>query len=196
MEKAELRHFVDTLKTKEQWFVLDTETTGLHTGEICQLCILDNTGFVWFNNLIKPVHGIPQDATNIHGITDDMVKDAPMWKDVMHVYADFLADETCVVYNAIYDRKMMHKSSEAAGIEPYEWKEHTEFLCAMIAFSEYYGEWNSYHGNYRWQNLAHAARFCKMDVGRTHTALDDCKLALGVTKFLIENTPDDLTERD
>jgi len=180
-----LKQFNERVNSLEKYYILDTETTGLHEGEICQIAIIDNDGKVWFNNLVKTKEPIPEEATAIHGITDEMVKDAPTWQSIVPVLANFLKSETVIVYNAVYDRKMMHKSSEAWGLEPYAWKENTEFLCAMEAFSEFYGDWNDYFKSYRWQRLSHAARYCNVPDVNAHSALGDCQMTLGVVKHML-----------
>lgn len=181
-----LKQFIDTVSALDEYYVLDTETTGLHDGEICQIAIIDNHGKVWFNNLVKTKEPIPSDVVAIHGITDDMVKDAPTWQTIAPIIQDFLKGKTVIVYNAAYDRKMMHKSSERWNMDAYEWKMNSEFLCAMEAYSEFYGDWNNYFKSYRWQKLAHAARHCDVRVVNTHSALGDCQMTLGVIQYMLE----------
>lgn len=184
---SHLKHFVSALDNQDEYYILDTETTGLHDGEICQIAIIDNHGKVWFNNLVKTKEPIPADATAIHGITDTMVSDAPTWQEISTSIESLLHNRLVVVYNAIYDRKMMHKSAERWNMPKYEWKEHSTFLCAMEAFAEFYGDWNNYHKSYRWQRLAHAARYCGYDVKNSHDALADCQMTLAVVKHMLEN---------
>lgn len=171
---------------REDWLIIDTETTGLDDGEICQVAIIDGTGFVWFNNYIKTNQPIPEHATLIHGISDDMVKDAPTWKDIWTIYAGFLKGHKVITYNAVYDRKMMHKSSERWGLPHYDWKEHSEFYCAMEAFAEYYGDWNDWHKSYRWQKLSKAANFCNVEIKEAHSALGDCRMTLAVVNYMLQ----------
>jgi len=180
-----LKEFIDTVSPMDEYYILDTETTGLHDGEICQIAIIDNHGTVWFNNYVKTRDPIPADVTAIHGITDEMVKEAPTWETVAPVIQDFLKGQVCIVYNAVYDRKMMHKSAERWNMPHYEWKLNTTFLCAMDAYSEYYGDWNDYFKSYRWQKLAHAARHCGVSVINAHSALGDCQMTLGVVKHML-----------
>ena len=160
--------------------VLDTETTGLQKGEICQIAVIDHNGNEMLNTLVKSVRPIPPDATRIHRITDHDVKDASGFGKIAPLLRDILAGKDVITYNAVYDRKMLHQSAEAAGIEKIDWKALSPWHCAMEAFAEFYGEWNSYHGNYRWQKLSHAAAYCGIDVRDAHSALGDCLMTLGV----------------
>jgi DNA polymerase III subunit epsilon len=46
------------------------------------------------------------------------------------------------------------------------------YECAMLAYSDWIGNWNEYHGNNRWQRLP----------GGDHTALGDCRATLKVLR--------------
>jgi len=185
-----LELFRKALKNKN-FLVLDTETTGLTRGEICQIAIINSNGETLLDTLVKTKEPIPDDATRIHGITDGMVKDAPSWLDIIPVVKQILNGRLLVVYNAVYDRKMMHQSSERHGLEKIEWKEIATWLCAMEAFAEYYGDWNSYHQSYRWQKLSNAAFYCDVEVENAHNALGDCLMTLGVVRAMLEGEQDD-----
>lgn len=166
--------------------VLDTETTGLHDGEICQIAIVQDDGSILMNEYVRPVRGIPADATRIHGITDEMVADAPGWAAVAPAVQDILTGKDVIIYNAVYDRKMMHQSGEKAGIDKIEWKALARFHCAMEAYAEYAGDWNSYHGNYRYYKLTEAARhFGGIPTNGAHGALADCRMTLAVVCTMV-----------
>ena len=54
---------------------LDTETTGLGPeAEMCDLGIVDGSGRILFNSLIKPTKPIPADVSLVHHITNEMVE--------------------------------------------------------------------------------------------------------------------------
>lgn len=167
---------------RDNFVILDTETTGLHEGEICQIAIINSEGKTLMNSLVKPVRGIPYDAFAIHGIHDRDVEDAPTWREVASVVRGVITGFDVVVYNAKFDRKMMHKSAEALGMDKIDWKTISPFFCAMEAFAEFYGEWNAYHNSYRWQRLSMAAQYLNVAVENAHTALGDCLMTLGVLR--------------
>lgn len=172
--------------TGKKFLVLDTETTGLYDGEIVQIGIVNSAGDVLLDTLVKPVEPIPSDATAIHGITDEMVKDAPTWLDLAPKVKTILEGQLLVVYNAVYDRKMMHQTAERWELPKVEWKEICEWHCAMEAFAEFYGDYNRYRGSYRWQKLVIAARHCGVKYEDAHNALADCFMALGVSHHMLK----------
>jgi len=174
------------------YVVLDTETTGLERGEIVQIAVIDASGAVLLDTLVKPVNPIPPDASRIHGLYAYHVADAPTWESISAQLVPLLSGRDVVIYNAVYDRKMMHQSAEAAGLPKVDWKTLATFWCAMEAFAETYGDWNEYRGNYRWQKLVTAARYYRLPVVDAHSALGDCQMTLQVIKAMCPT----LSERD
>ncbi|MND56586.1 DNA polymerase III subunit epsilon [compost metagenome] len=94
--------------------VLDTETTGFDpkTGDrlIEVGCIeiedLLPTGRT-FHRFINPERLIPPDAIKVHGITDDKVKDAPKFHEVIDDLMEFLGDAPLIAHNANFDRNFI-----------------------------------------------------------------------------------------
>ena len=94
--------------------VLDTETTGFdpRTGdrliEVGCIEILDllPTGRT-FHRFVNPERLIPPDATRVHGITDDKVKDAPKFAEIVIDLADFIGDAPVIAHNAQFDRNFI-----------------------------------------------------------------------------------------
>lgn len=94
--------------------VLDTETTGFDpkTGDrlIEVGCIeiedLLPTGRT-FHRFVNPERLIPPDAIKVHGITDDKVKDAPKFAEIVHDLMEFIGDATVIAHNAQFDRNFI-----------------------------------------------------------------------------------------
>ena len=86
---------------------LDTETTGLEsTDQIVEVCVLDYDGTVLIDSLVKPSGSIPSSATRIHGVTTDMVKDAPTWPDLWPQVEAAMVNRRVAIYNAEFDVRM------------------------------------------------------------------------------------------
>lgn len=96
--------------------VFDTETTGmdpfsgdriieigavelvnhLPTGKTCQL-------------YINPERDVPADATAVHGITNEFLKDKPVFSQVYTEFVDFIGpDGILVAHNAAFDMKFIN----------------------------------------------------------------------------------------
>ncbi len=139
--RQSLSAFLNMIRS-DDYLVLDTETTGVNHAEIVQIGIIDAQGTVLMDTLVKPIHRIPYQATAIHGITDTMVIDAPPWAEVTTQVEALLRDRDLIVYNAAFDRKMMHQSAASAGLPKTDWKTFSRWWCAMEAYAEAYGARN------------------------------------------------------
>ena len=102
--------------------VLDTETTGFdpRTGDrlIEVGCIeIDDllpTGRT-FHRLVNPERLIPPDAIRVHGITDDKVKDAPKFHEIVHDLMEFIGDAPVIAHNAQFDRNFIDAECRTCG---------------------------------------------------------------------------------
>lgn len=94
--------------------VLDTETTGFDpkTGdrliEVGCIEIIDliPTGRT-FHRLVNPERLIPPDAIRVHGITDDKVRDAPRFAEIVQDLMAFIGDAPVIAHNAQFDRNFI-----------------------------------------------------------------------------------------
>lgn len=159
------------------WVILDTETTGLgNDAQVIQIGVLDGRGNILMDNvLVKPTKPIPSDATAVHHITNAMVQAAPAFPDILPQLRDVIAGKLLVIYNAQYDMRLLAQSSKAHGIPVSLGIEG--YTCAMLRYAEWFGEWNGYHGSFRWQKLQ----------GGDHSALGDCRATLDVIRNMAES---------
>lgn len=101
--------------------VLDTETTGLSPKSghrIVEIgCVeLYNhlpTGKV-FHKYINPERDVPQEAYQVHGLSQDFLKDHPVMKDVIDEFIDFIQGDPLVIHNAGFDMKFLNAELEWA----------------------------------------------------------------------------------
>lgn len=97
------------------FIAIDTETTGLKCGgndiiEICAIKFLNYRPVEKFHTYLKPRKSIPASATEINGITDDMVCDAPKFSQIKSSLQEFIGDLPLVAHNAPFDMKFLHVS--------------------------------------------------------------------------------------
>lgn len=176
--------YVDFFHTilKLPFVTLDTETTGLHHGEVCEIAIVNSVTDDRYCQRIKTKNPIPRDAIAIHGITDEDVKDCPTWPEVLPTIQALLTGTNVIVYNAVYDRKMLHQSSELWLLPHIEWKALSPWHCAMEAFAEMYGDYNEYRGTFKWQKLSTAAAYFNLVQVGAHGALQDALTTMMICK--------------
>jgi len=98
-----------SLLNGRQAVVIDTETTGLdpaqgHTlVEVASVAITDGSIGECWSSLVRPGRPIPADAAAVHGITDEMVADAPERATVAGELRRRCADLPLVFHNAAFD---------------------------------------------------------------------------------------------
>ena len=163
---------------------LDIETTGLErNGEIVELCLVDSSGRILFDSLVKPSRSIPHDAIRIHGITDEMVKEQPTWLELWPQIEPLIAGRTIGIYNAEFDLRMIQQTHYRYRLP---WPPSVAFshFCIMKLYAQYFGEWNSARRTYRWQSLENAGRQCRIPIPNSHRARDDTFLARAVLQFI------------
>ena len=105
--------------------VLDTETTGFDPKSGDRLievgCIeiedLLPTGRT-FHQLINPQRAIPAGAIAVHGITDDKVRDAPLFAAVADDLLAFIGEAPIIAHNAGFDRNFIDFELTKAGRTP------------------------------------------------------------------------------
>lgn len=145
--------------------ILDTETTGL-SGSIVDVAIITTQGNVLLDTLINPERTIPEDASAIHGITDEMVKDAPTFQAIYPELLRILTKARVVIYNAEFDTGRLWYDCQRCDLPQLE-KSFGSVECAMYRYAAWYGDWSDYHGSFRWQRL-----------NGGHRALGDCQATL------------------
>ena len=96
--------------------VLDTETTGLDYTkekmvEFAGIRLENGKVKDTFQTLINPKQHIRKSSIAIHGITQDMVEDAPTENDVMPKILEFIGDYPIVAHNAIFDYTFLNEAS-------------------------------------------------------------------------------------
>ncbi|EJD6704594.1 3'-5' exonuclease [Serratia marcescens] len=174
----------------QQWIddnclILDTETTGLgDDAEIVEITVIDTAGKPLLNTLVKPKSVIPVSAIAIHGITNEMVNDAPSWPEVCSELYPMISGRKVVIYNSGYDTRVIDQTNEDWGITEHLNIEWPTFECAMLAYAEFYGQ-KSDRGGYKWQKLTAAAEQQGVVIeGTPHRALSDCLTTLGIIKAM------------
>jgi len=164
------------------YIILDTETTGLdNNAEIVEIAVIDMNGEILLDTLIKPMRPIPAGATAIHGITNEMVTDAPTYDQIHPKLIKLLEKYPCGIYNESYDVRLIRQTSALYGIT-FDSRLY-KFWCVMLDYA-------NAHQEGVWAKLGYAYQHAIQNTGAeaitltAHRAVADCLMALEVVKFL------------
>lgn len=119
---------LESLKLERPLIFFDTETTGVSTTkdrviELCAIKIMPDKSRDTIVQLFNPETEIPASATEIHGITNEMVKNEPPFRDKAKEIARFFSGCDLSGYNITrFDIPIMAEEFLRAGLEmnPFE----------------------------------------------------------------------------
>lgn len=102
-------------RKKEIEIVLDTETTGLdftreRLVEFAAVRLENGKIVDEYQTLINPEQHIRKSSIAIHGITPEMVEDAPTEAEAMPKILEFIGDYPIVAHNAIFDYSFLNEA--------------------------------------------------------------------------------------
>ena len=152
--------------------VIDFETTGIspqHDARATEVAIvmLEGDQIVdRYQSLMRTGAWIPPFITQLTGITNAMVADAPAAEDVMRKAARFVGDAPMVAHNAAFDRKFRQAELAHAGLSADQ-----PFACTVLLSRRVYPEAPS-HSLGRLIDHLGLPR-----AGRAHRALADAEMA-------------------
>ena len=172
-----MKRWAGELLNRRDVLILDTETTGLDgTAELVELAIIDTTGKVLLDELIKPTVSIPLDASRIHGITDSVLRKAgaKTWPFHHNTFRNIvLAANMLLVYNLEYDERIIRQTCRKYDLPNPLRSIRSE--CVMLKYAE-----SGRYGDYRWHKLVDAYGHECGGTTQEHRALSDCRMVLGV----------------
>ncbi|MBC7765814.1 MAG: PolC-type DNA polymerase III, partial [Hyphomonadaceae bacterium] len=104
-----------------EYVVFDIETTGLRTTddaitEIGAVRVKDGKILDSFSTFVNPQIPIPYKITELTGITDQMVKNAPPIAEVLPQFLEFCGDAVLVAHNAKFDVGFINAAANRLGV--------------------------------------------------------------------------------
>lgn len=159
-----------------RFVVIDMETTGLkaYAGDaICSISLLEMQGFELtgrsYETLVNPGREIPAEATAIHHLTDDDVRDAPTIEQAILDIVEFIDDAVLIGHHVGFDIRFLNKTL------------HKQLLCELknpwLDTMLLYLVQTARVGHY---TLDEVARYARVDLTGRHTAHGDAVIAAGV----------------
>lgn len=167
------------LMAMDNFLILDFETTDKPDykrgtfPDICQIGLINKHGDVLFSTHVKPLDPIQPGAAAVHGITADMVANAPTFRQLYPDLFAYLNDKTVIAYNVSFEQPVLEAACGRNFVTPIR----PLFTCAMLAYACYHGE-RSKFGSFKWKKLSEAAEAFNIDTEGAHDALTDVKMTL------------------
>ena len=95
-----------------RFIAFDLETTGTLPGvdkivEIGAVRFVDGQVEGVYSTLVDPKITMPEGASRVNGITDDMLKGKPLIEDLMASFAEFCGEDVIVAHNASFDAQFL-----------------------------------------------------------------------------------------
>jgi DNA polymerase-3 subunit epsilon len=160
----------------------DTETSGKYplTAEICEIAAVKWRGgkiVDRFEALIKPSQPMGAEVIAIHGISNEMVENAPPMSEKIHHFYEFIKNSVLIAHHAPFDLGFIAIELERASLHlPGD-----PVLCSSLLSRKLFPE----SGNHRLQTLI---PFFGIKQGTAHRALDDAEACLEVGLRCLEKT--------
>ena len=130
------KHYANALRKmlecREDYLILDTETTGLDEDcRIVELCIMDLHGNVRYCGLFNPQMHMPPAATEVNGITDEMLEDRPLFIEEASRFVHMLTGKLVIAWNSRFDAKVMEKQLSSIFTVPLQigWCDAMAIYC-------------------------------------------------------------------
>lgn len=152
----------------------DLETTGAYPlgSEICEVGAVkwvNGKEVGQFQTLLKPTKTIPANVVAIHGITNEMVAEAPQISEKIHEFHEFLQGSVAVAHHAPFDMGFLTLEFERYNLALPE----EAVLCSSLLARQVITE----SPNHKLQTLIQHLR---IPGGTAHRALDDARACMYV----------------
>ena len=167
------------VKYVPNYVVFDLETTGISFNydeviEISAIKVHKQEVVADFTTLVNPERAIPYSASQVNGITDDMVKDAPVFKTALRDFLEFIDNNVLVGHNIhAFDMKFIYRDCKR-----YFDKEPDNDYVDTLKFARICLPQLKHH------KLIDLAGYYGIPTTGAHRALNDCRMNQAVFECL------------
>ncbi len=166
-------------KYVSDYVIYDLETTGTSSAndrvvEISAVKVRNGQVDSEFSTLVNPEMPIPFFASEVNGITDDMVADAPVFEVALKDFLEFAGDDILVGHNIhTFDMKFIYRD-----VERYFGKTISNDYIDTLQIARAYLPQLSCH------KLTALAEYYGINPDGAHRALNDCRMNQQIFELL------------
>lgn len=165
----------------KQYAVLDIETTGMSPGKnrITEIAILIHDGtqiLDSFQSLVNPECYVPEFITNLTGISNEMLQDAPRFFEIAKKVVELTEGKIIVAHNAHFDYGFLKNEFNRLG-----YKFHRQMLCTVRLSRKIFPKLPSY-------SLKNLTKYFNITLNQHHRAYADAKATCEILERLIEKS--------
>lgn len=161
---------------------IDTETTGRdpNVDRIVEIaCVFWEAGAITWRKswLVNPGRPIPKEASDVHGITDEQVRDQPPFEAIVDEVLASMERAVPVAYNAEYDRRILFaelaRLNGGAPRHPPAARRNVDWIDPFVWASEL-------HRLEKGKSLGEVCQRLGIQIEQAHRAEHDAEAALRV----------------
>lgn len=167
---------------KARIVALDTETTGFQVyagDEIVEIALIEYIGHRRTGrelcSRIRPGIPIPPSSTEIHGISDDDVADAPLIDEIIEDIVDFTGHSVLVGHHVEFDLRFLDRATQRM----FDCRLPQPAVDTMVLFQAMSGQLDRY-------SLDEVADACGISIRNRHSARGDAVACGTICMHLIE----------
>ena len=149
---------------------IDIETTGLSPEydeiiELGAIKYINGQASDTFSSLVKTENPIDDFVTELTGITNDMLREAPSLQEILPDFISFIGDSIIVGHNVNFDINFIYDACENNNLPPFS----NDFIDTMRLSRRMYKDWKNH-------KLDTLIGFFGLTERNIHRGLEDCKL--------------------
>jgi len=162
------------------YIVLDIETTGLDPtyDEIIELAavrVRNNAIDGTFTSLVKPDYPIDDFISELTGITNDMLCDAPSLSAVLPDFLRFVGNDTLVGHNVNFDINFIYDQADLLSLPPFK----NDFIDTMRLSRKLFPDLTNH-------KLATVSSHLNVPQPAAHRAMADCEVTNSVYQAIAQ----------
>lgn len=167
---------------KKRPIYYDTETTGTKADRdrIIEIAAYDPVRNASFVQFVNPQIPIPEEASKIHHISDEMVKDAPSFQEVGKAFSAFCCGDVVLIAhnNDGFDKLFLHHEFKRASLPLPSW----DYVDTL--------KWaRKYRPDLPRHTLQHLREVYQIPPNQAHRALDDVMVLYQVFSAMTDDLP-------